>query len=149
MRENLVRNMQYKADNDIIELMRQELIIWGKVQRGKNRGKKLGYPTANIRLHKNIPEGIYASTTKIKNVEHGSVTFIGAAKTFGEKDKKVETFILDFNKNLYGKWISVRLVKKIRSNKKFSSVRKLQKQMEEDIKEAKLFFKSRNFVDNK
>lgn len=111
-------------------------IVWGKVRRGKDRGRKLGFPTANIKLHKKIPEGIYVSITKIGESELPSVTFIGAAKTFSEKDIKAETFILDFDRDLYGKWITIKLIKKIRSNKTFSSVHELKEQMAKDIKQA-------------
>ncbi len=120
--------------------MKQKFIMWGKVRKGKKRGKKLGFPTANIALHKNIPEGIYASTTKIGKNELPSVTFIGAAKTFNEKKVQAETFIFDFDKNIYGRWISIKLFKKIRSNKKFDSMKTLQIQMRKDVIEAKEFF---------
>ena len=120
--------------------MKQKFIMWGKVRKGKKRGKKLGFPTANIALHKNIPEGIYASTTKIGKNELPSVTFIGAAKTFNEKKVQAETFIFDFDKNIYGRWISIKLFKKIRSNKKFDSMKTLQIQMSKDVIEAKEFF---------
>lgn len=115
--------------------------IWGKVRRGKDRGKKLGLPTANIKLHKNIPEGIYVSTTKIGASEFPSVTFIGAAKTFNEKDVKAETFIFNFDQNLYGEWVRIRLYKKIRGNKKFDSIEALKAQMKKDIQEAREILK--------
>lgn len=129
--------------------MKYKFLVWGKVKKGKKRGKKLGFPTANITLHKNIPQGIYASTAKIGKNEFPSVTFIGAAKTFKENDIKGETFILDFDKNIYGRWISIKLFKKIRSNKKFDSIKALKAQMRKDLEETKLFFKSRNLINNK
>lgn len=114
--------------------------FWGKVRRHNQRGKKLGFPTANINLHKPIPDGIYISKTKLENRTYPSVTFIGMAKTFGEIRFHVETYILDFNQNLYGKWITVELLKKIRENKKFNSADELIKQMREDEKIAREYF---------
>src|SRR5690242_18731678 len=92
--------------------------FWGKIKKGKQRGKSLGFPTANIALHKQIPEGIYASTVIVQNKKYIAATFIGSAKTFGEKEYQAECYILDFNQNIYNKWVSIRLLKKIRENKK-------------------------------
>lgn len=114
--------------------------IWGKVRKANQRGKELGYPTANINLAKNISEGIYISRTKINNLFYLSVTFIGAAKTFNEKKIQAETFILDFKKDIYGEWISVQLIKKIRANKKFDSAQELIDQMKKDEKETRRYF---------
>jgi riboflavin kinase / FMN adenylyltransferase len=125
---------------DKIVLMKHLYIFWGKVIGGYKRGKQLGFPTANIHLHKKIPEGIYASEIKINKEIYKSATFIGAAKTFGQKDYKAEVYILDFDKNIYGKWISVQLFKKIRGNEKFDSEKELVAQMREDVKEVRDFF---------
>ena len=114
--------------------------FWGKVQAGAKRGRALGFPTANIPLHKQIPEGVYISEITIKNKIYPAATFIGSAKTFGEKDYKSETYILDFNQNIYGEWISIKLVKKIRGNKKFAGEKDLVEQMKKDSKEVKNYF---------
>lgn len=115
-------------------------IFWGKVKKGHVRGKALGFPTANLRLHKNISEGIYISRVRIGSKWLNSLTFIGAAKTFGEIKKAAEVYILDFNQNIYERWITVRLLKKIRENKKFDSINELKKQMKEDEKKAGEYF---------
>lgn len=130
--------------------LRLRLKFWGKVRTYSKRGRKLGFPTANISLHKNIPEGIYISTTKLGGKEYKqslkklrffkSITFIGAAKTFGEKKFHAETYILDFGKNIYGKWVSIKLIKKIRINKKFNSAQELIEQMKKDEKETRKYF---------
>lgn len=116
--------------------------FWGKVKEHNKRGKSLGFPTANISLHKNIPEGIYISKIKIDGQEYRSLTFIGIAKTFNEKKFHAETYILDFNQNIYGKWITVLLLKRIRGNKKFKSAEKLIGQMKKDENIARKFFKT-------
>lgn len=114
--------------------------FWGKVRKANFRGKKLGFPTANINLTKDIPEGIYISKTKLGDSLFSSLTFIGKAKTFNEKKFLAETYILDLNKDIYGKWISIKLIKKIRDNKKFNSAEELVKQMKQDEKEARKYF---------
>ena len=114
--------------------------FWGKVQHGAKRGRLLGFPTANMRLHKKIPEGIYISQAILKNKIYESVTFIGNAKTFGEKDYKAETYILDFTKHIYAQWVSVTLLKKIRINERFDSQKALVIQIEKDVLAAREFF---------
>lgn len=113
--------------------------FWGKVRKGKKRGKRLGFPTVNIKLWKKIPEGIYISQTKIRGKIYPSLTFIGSAKTFNETAHKAETYILSFNTPLYHTWISVGLLKKIRNVQKFNSKEDLIKQIQKDIKKAKSF----------
>lgn len=114
--------------------------IRGKVRKGQNRGKSLGFPTANIHVSKNIPEGIYVSKTKISNKVYPSLTFVGRAITFGETKLQAETFLFDFNQNLYGKFITVEIIKKLRENKKFQSSESLIMQMEKDKREALKYF---------
>lgn len=120
--------------------------IWGKVRIGSQRGKNLGFPTANITLRKNIPEGIYISKTKIKNKIYPSLTFIGRAITFNENELKAETYLLFLKKNLYNTWISIEFIKKLRGNKKFSSAKDLIEQMKKDKKEALEYFKKEKHV---
>lgn len=113
--------------------------FWGKVRHHNQRGRKLGFPTANVNLRKKYPQGIYISKTKIGKSIYPSLTFIGRVKTFNETKFQAETYILDFNKNIYGKWITVSLLKKIRGNKKFNSARELIAQMKEDEKMARQY----------
>ncbi len=114
--------------------------FWGKVKKYNQRGKELGFPTANINLQKNIPEGIYISKSKIGGHQYPSLTFIGRAKTFNEKKFQAETYILNFNEDIYDKWISIELLKKIRENKKFNSAKDLITQMKKDEEVAKIYF---------
>lgn len=116
--------------------------FWGKVKKDHQRGKELGFPTANINLTKNIPEGIYVAYAKLGKSIYPTLTFIGKAKTFNEQKLQAETFILDFKQNIYGKWISIKLLKKIRDNKKFNSADELIKQMKIDEVMARKYFGS-------
>lgn len=122
-------------------------IIQGKVRKGKKRGKALGFPTANIPLHKNIPEGVYVSKTKINGDTYNSITFIGRAKTFNETKYQAETFIFSFERNIYNKWITINLLKKIRDNKKFKSAQELVMQIKRDEKETKEYFEKNQIIE--
>lgn len=113
----------------------------GKVIKGKKRGKKMGYPTANIKVDEKIAQGIYISEITIDKTNHPSVTFVGNAKTFGESDVFVETYIFDFDRDLYDQHIVVNLIKKIRENVQFEDEKSLVKQIEKDVKIAKEYFK--------
>jgi riboflavin kinase/FMN adenylyltransferase len=114
--------------------------INGVVIKGEQRGKVLGYPTANVRLHKNIPEGIYAGKVSINGKLYFAASFVGSAKTFQKTDIKLESYIFDYSGNLYGKWITVRLYKKMRENKKFDTADALVEQMKADVEEIKKYF---------
>lgn len=116
-------------------------LFWGKVVHGDRRGKKLGFPTANMRYHHQADDGVYISLAKVGDEWHEALTFIGAAKTFGNTQRRAETWILDFNRNLYGQWISVRLLKYTRGNKKFVSVDALIDAIRNDEKQARRYFK--------
>ena len=114
--------------------------ISGTVQHGDQRGKELGFPTANIRLHKKIPEGIYAGTVMINGKVYQAAVFVGSAKTFQKTNVMVECYIFDFDKTIYGKWITVKLHKKIRENQQFGSADELVTRMNKDIEEIRDFF---------
>ncbi len=116
-------------------------MFWGKVQQGDKTGRELGFPTANMMLHKHIAEGIYAAKVRIGEKFYESLTFIGKARTFGKTAYLAEAHILDFQGNLYDMFITVRLLKKLRDNKKFDSEDSLIEQMKKDEKEARIFFK--------
>ena len=113
----------------------------GKVAHGKKRGKLLNFPTANVPLSLFIPEGIYISETSLKLQSYPSLTFIGSAKTFNEETYQSETYILNFDQDIYGSEISVTLLEKLRDNQKFESEEALIKQMEKDKKNAESYFK--------
>lgn len=114
--------------------------ISGVVKRGNNQGKALGYPTANIPLTKEIPEGIYASTVSLASETYTAVSFVGKARTFDRTDSNVESYIFDFDQDIYEKEITIHLYRFLRGNKKFDSVDALVDQMKEDVMEAKQFF---------
>ena len=120
--------------------MKSVATFWGKVIEGKKRGREMGFPTANTRIHKKIPEGIYASQIKISNSLYNALTFIGSAKTFNEKKVLAESYIFNFQKNIYNTRITITLLKKLRDNKKFDSVEKLILQMEKDKEMGEEFF---------
>lgn len=115
--------------------------ILGKVIRGENRGTKLGFPTANMKLIDNyvIPKsGVYKTYTEINGKIYKSATNIGYNPTFNKENKalKIETYIIDFKEKIYGKTIKVSFKKHIRDDIKFNNVNDLITQMRSDVKEV-------------
>ena len=115
----------------------------GIVIHGKKRGKGLGFPTANFKIDLSTPPGTYLSTTTVLEKVYPSITFIGTVDTFDETDFIGESYILDFDQDIYGEKIIVKIIKKLRDNQKFESVEKLIRQMKKDEEEAKDYFSSK------
>ena len=110
--------------------------ICGRVVHGKKRGRKLGFPTANIKLETNYalpPEGVYAAKVYFDNQEYIGAANLGYNPTFNNQNISFEIYILDFDGDLYNKRLCVDLMKFLRGEKDFSSKNELIKQMEEDV----------------
>lgn len=120
--------------------------ITGKVKQGNNQGKALGFPTANIAHKTTIPEGIYTAFVLLDGKLYNAVSFVGAAKTFDRTDSNVESYILDFQQEIYGKKITVQLLTFLRPNQKFRSAEELVEQMKVDVTTAKAFFKEQGLL---
>ena len=133
------------------ELLGRFYTIKGKVTEGKNLGEKLGFPTANIIPSPNIvipKDGIYASIVEYNNKKYYGATSIGKRPTFEKNGQRIiETFILDFNKNIYHKKINVHLISKIRDEQKFNSQEELIDKMNEDIKNIKLLLDKKTYYE--
>ena len=115
----------------------------GQVVQGAERGRKLGFPTANLAESTNlIPgNGVYAATSTINGIEFGAAVNIGPNPTFGESAKKVEVHVLDFNGDLYGKTLDVDFRRKIRNVIWFASVDDLLAQLRKDLIEIRSIVK--------
>ncbi len=115
--------------------------IQAKVEKGDQRGRELGYPTANMPLGETIHPayGIYASLVQIEG-EKGwrmAASNIGIRPMFEARVALVETFIFDFTGDLYGKTLRVRPVEKLRDEAKFDSLETLKLQMAKDCEKAR------------
>lgn len=109
--------------------------IGGKVISGRGKGHSLGAPTANIELKSGtvLPAlGVYASVVKIDARIYGAVTNIGNAPTFEVDKVLAETHLIDFDGDLYGKEVTVYLLKKLRDIVKFKTPEELINQIEID-----------------
>lgn len=110
--------------------------LTGQVVAGDNRGKKIGFPTANLaNIDTMIPgDGVYATVSVIAGKRYTSATHIGPNPTFDNNQvQKVETHVLDFNGDLYGQSIDVEIIAKVRDVAKFGSVDELIRQLNSDV----------------
>lgn len=120
--------------------------ISGKVVRGKKLGNTIGFPTINLIPDDNLvlpSKGVYITNAVIDNHIFYSVTNVGENPTFQEKGIKIETYILNFEGNLYGSNVSIRFIKKIRDEKKFNSISELTNQIARDVEYANKYFSSK------
>jgi riboflavin kinase/FMN adenylyltransferase len=111
----------------------------GTVAHGDKRGRVLGFPTANLNGGAPLAYGVYASQTRIAGDEKvwPSVTSYGTRPTFDGADQRIETHILDFQRDIYGCEIEVKLLAFIRPELRFPSVDALITAMQGDINEAR------------
>ncbi len=125
-------------------LLNKPYYILGKVVEGNKLGRTIGFPTANIIPPKNKllpPDGVYITKTKYKNKIYNSITNIGTNPTVNNIDRTIETYVFDFNQNLYGQYIKVCFYDWIRDVKKFNGIGELKEQIAKDIKVASSFFR--------
>ena len=118
------------------ELLGHNFIILGEVVYGKQLGRVIGFPTANLKFENKIyPEfGVYGVKIHIQGDEkiYNGVMNIGRNPTVNVGILSVETNIFDFNEDIYGKIILIEVLENIRYEKKFSSVEKLKEQIGKD-----------------
>jgi riboflavin kinase / FMN adenylyltransferase len=117
--------------------------VEGVIVRGNRRGHTIGFPTANLRPHNRVvPKfGVYASATLIDGTWRRSITNIGVRPTFEDNAvPSIETYVFDFDGDLYGNVLRVRFLHRIRDEKKFSGIDELKRQIERDTRVARNYF---------
>lgn len=126
------------------ELMGRPFFISGKVMNGRHIGRGIGVPTANIIPDESKllpPLGVYHSKVKVKDKMYFGVTNIGSNPTILEGQAiTVETFIYDFNEDIYGEEIVVELYHYSRPEYKFNGLEALKEQINSDINDMKRYF---------
>ncbi len=117
-------------------LLGRPFAIIGRVSHGKNLGKKMGFPTANIMPKKQyiLPKyGVYDTDVIIDNKKYKAATSVGNNPTFKNEGVKIEANILDFNQDVYGKIIRIDFIKRLRDMLVFDNVEDLFEQIKRDV----------------
>ena len=120
--------------------------VEGRVERGAERGHQLGFPTANLHPHNRVipRNGVYVTGTLIDGQWRRSVTNVGLRPTFGVASEpgepSVETFVMNWDGDLYGDVVRVRFLYRLRDERRFSSVAELKTQITRDVTRAESYF---------
>ena len=126
-------------------LLRRHYALDGVVSYGTQRGSQLlGFPTANVDVtHELIPKtGVYIGSVAWNGRKFQAVVYVGTNPTFSNARLTVEAHLLDFEGNLYGEWITVALLKRLRDEIAFPDVHALTAQIERDIATARAYFQA-------
>ena len=138
----LIRNyLQIGKLKEVNKLLYRNWSIEGKVQKGKQLGKKIGFPTANIDIKNYVLAcpGVYAVKAKLTNSSKiiKGIANLGYRPTFNGKKILLETHLFNFSGNIYNKDLTVEFLKFIRKEKKFKNINQLRKQIRIDLLTAK------------
>lgn len=143
-----IRNALAKGEiKKVSQMLGRHFSLEGRVITGDGRGMDLGFPTANldIEAERALPsDGIYATWAYIDNQRYSSVTNIGKRPTFGDNERTVEVYILDFQDDLYRRQLKIDIIEKLRDEKKFATAEELQSQIANDVKQAKILLAQLN-----
>jgi riboflavin kinase/FMN adenylyltransferase len=133
-------------------LLGHHFYLKGLVVAGTQHGRDLGFPTANLEIHGGQalpPNGVYVTITEIGDRRYASITNIGTRPTFGDNPQTVETYIMDFNGELYGRVIRVSFVDRLRNEVKFKSPEELKNQIARDVAAARALLSREKEAKNK
>ena len=134
----LIQNGKIKQVNGFLN---REWSIEGKVQKGRQLGKKIGFPTANIDIENYVlaKPGVYAVKAKKYNSSKfiKGIANLGYRPTFNQKKLLLEVHLFNFSENLYNKYLTIYFKKFIRNEKKFKNIGQLQRQIKIDLLKAK------------
>lgn len=125
------------------ELLGRNFFLTGEVAHGRTLGKKLGFPTLNqyFAEGKIIPRyGVYFTLVEIDGIKHPAVTNVGSRPTVGGRSVRAESHVLDFDRELYGKTVTVEFMRFRRDEVKLSSEAELMSTINGDVKAAREFF---------
>ena len=122
-------------------MLGREYTILGTVVSGDNRGKKIGFPTANLSAHNEQfpPDGVYFAQAKLDGVMYPGVVNLGYRPTVdtSKSERILEIHLFDFERDIYGQDLEVRFIRYLRPEKKFESVEALARQIDLDVKQAR------------
>ncbi len=126
-------------------LLGRRYCLCGRVRRGDALGRKLGFPTANLALGWPLPpvHGIYAvDVSGLEREPLPGVASIGSRPAVHGTDHRLEVYLLDFNEDIYGRYLCVALLQKIRDEAHFDSLEALKTQIASDVGDARAYFAS-------
>jgi riboflavin kinase/FMN adenylyltransferase len=111
----------------------------GPVVHGRERGRTIGFPTANLGARTEClpPDGVYATRLVLADGAYPSITNIGMRPTFAEPERTIEAHVFDFNRDIYDQDVKLEWIERIRPERKFDSAQALAAQIASDLKRAR------------
>lgn len=141
IRSRSIRVLLSDGSVDVVHrMLGRPFSLNGVVVTGQRRGKSLGFPTANLSLdhHLALPgDGVYATWATVEGRTYSSATNVGVRPTFGPGPKLVESFLIDFDGDLYGKNLKLEFAHRLRSEIIFPDVDSLIGRMKEDVEQTR------------
>lgn len=140
---NKIRKLLQNGEVDKANvLLGRPYLISGEVVHGEGRGRAFGFPTINMKTDFDLvpPNGVYVSEVMIGGQRLRSVTNVGYNPTFGGQKRSIETFILDYGRDLYVENVRLFFHVRLREEVRFESVEELRKQIERDVIAARDYF---------
>src|SRR5215207_6418468 len=125
-------------------LLGRPFAVQGLVTKGDQRGRTIGFPTANVavdQLHVLPADGVYVCHAEVGGQRYGAVTNIGVRPTFGGTRRNVEAYLLDFVDDIYGETLRLTLRQRLRGEKKFDGIAALVKQITADVAAARAWLR--------
>lgn len=121
------------------------LVIEGTVVHGRQLGRKLGFPTANLAVPDTLEaaDGVYLSEAEVGGIRYAAMSNLGRNPSVGGMERRLESYLFGFEGELYGRTLRIRLLARLREERKFASVDELQHQIETDRRAAEAFFAAR------
>jgi len=132
--------------HEVTRLLGRPYGVSGRVEKGFQRGRTIGFPTANLRPRTDLllPNGVYAITVDLdEKISIPGVANVGMNPTFGNNRRTIEAHLFDFSADLYGQRLRVNFLEHIREERKFPSVPELVRQIQEDADRARALLAGR------
>lgn len=124
-------------------LLGHSYFLDGRIVEGQRRGREIGFPTANLETANELipPHGVYATTLEVDGIVHAAMTNIGVRPTFADgAATTIETHVLGFDDDLYGRQVRLAFVQRIRDERRFDDVDALKAQIGADKRRAERLF---------
>ena len=115
------------------------------MEHGRRLGRELGFPTANLAVPETVAadDGVYRSRAEVGGRTYDAMSNLGRNPSVGGTERRLESYLFGFEGELYGRQLRIRLLRRLREERKFASVEELQRQIEADRREAEAFFAAR------
>lgn len=143
------RNLKSLVENGNVDILNEMLsepyFVRGEVKHARHAGTGMGFPTVNIEMPTGrlpLRDGIYATKIQIDGVSYNSMTNVGAKPTFGVNSLSIETYVFDFDEDVYGKPVKVQFFKRTRDVQKFDSIDALKNQLSYDEQQIRQYLQN-------